>query len=138
MAGPAANVRTIGHGAWTALPGSRLSGSSVFLSHCTPNRTPCGESQYRLSRLPELATPLVVATKFAAPGSTSAWSASTDSGARSSRPSRTRRGSMLIGTGRPRPLTMVIDACGSVVSFCHATQVTGLTDVSTKFSLPDG
>ena len=107
-------------------------------SHCTPNRTPCGETQYKLSRLPELATPLVVATKFAAPGITNAWSASTDSGARSSRTSRTMRWSIPIGTGRPRPLMMVIEACGSVDCFCQATQVTGLAPVSTKFSFPEG
>ena len=45
---------------------------------------------------------------------------------------------MLIGTGRPRPLKMVIVACGSPDCFCHATHVTGLAAVSTKFSLPDG
>ena len=45
---------------------------------------------------------------------------------------------MLIGTGNPRPLTMVIEACGSVDCFCHATQVTGFAAVSTKFSFPEG
>ena len=45
---------------------------------------------------------------------------------------------MPIGTGRPRPLTTLIVACGSVDCFCHATQVTGLAAVSMKFNLPEG
>ena len=50
----AAKVRTIGHGACTALAGSSPRASSVLRSHCMPNRTPCGETQYRLSRVSEL------------------------------------------------------------------------------------
>ncbi|PQM44302.1 hypothetical protein C1Y40_05541 [Mycobacterium talmoniae] len=85
-----------------------------------------------------VATPLVVATRLAAPGNTRVWSASTESGARSSRTSLTSRASMPVGTGSPRPVSTATAACGSLDCFCQPTQVTGLAVVSTNCSRPRG
>ena len=104
IAGPAAKVRTIGQGACTAQPRiqpQRLQG----LVDPTGSRTEplAVKANTGFRGCPAVATPLVVATKFAAPGNTNVCCASAESGSRSSRTSRTRRESMLIGTGRPAP-----------------------------------
>lgn len=103
-AGPAAKVRSNGHGACTAAPGSRPSARSVASSLAIPNRTPLPDTQNNDSRDSAVITPLVYVTKLAAPGNTSTWVATTDAGARSSRTSRTIRLSIDGGTGSPRPL----------------------------------
>ena len=103
-----------------------------------PNRTPCGETQYRLSRLSEVATPLVEATRLAAPGSTRVRSASAESAVRPCCTRVTTCASMAGGVGSPRPLISDTEACGSVISFVQLTQVTGLASGSTKSSFPVG
>ena len=86
----------------------------------------------------DVVTPLVDAAKLAAPGSIKVWSASTDSGSRLSRTSRTMWESMACGVGSPRPLTTLTVACRSVDCFCQPTQVTGLASVSMNSSLAVG